>query len=122
MKHLEGLVYGDYLITKYLGNRTWEAQCQKCGLVRSYKTANIKPEKETGGQCSCSKSGIEIGQVFSRLTVIERDLSRISEGSVFWKCKCSCGNITSTTTKHLKNGNTRSCGCLNDDTRKQRII
>ena len=122
MKHLEGLIYGDYLITKYLGNQTWEAQCQKCGLVRSYKTANIKPEKATGGQCTCSKSGVQIGDRFGRLVVLNRDLTKQGEGRVYWNCQCDCGNVVSLSGYPLKSGNTRSCGCLNNDVRRERII
>ena len=122
MKHLENLIYGDYLITKYLGNQTWEAQCQKCGLVRSYKTANIKPEKATGGQCTCSKSGVQIGDRFGRLMVLNRDLTKQGEGRVYWNCQCDCGNVVSLSGKVLKSGNTRSCGCLNNDTRRENII
>ena len=121
MKHLEGLVYGDYLITKYLGNQTWEAQCQKCGLVRSYKTANIKPEKATGGQCTCSKSGVQIGDRFGRLVILNRDLTKQGEGRVYWNCQCDCGNVVSLSGHPLKSGNTRSCGCLNDEVRSARI-
>lgn len=29
-----------------------------------------------------------------------------------WKCVCDCGNITTVSTNDLKNGHTRSCGCL----------
>ena len=122
MKHLEGLIYGDYLITKYLGNQTWEAQCQKCGLIRSYKTANIKPEKENGGLCTCSRNGVQIGERFGRLVVLNRDVSRQGEGRVYWNCQCDCGKTVSLSGKVLKNGNTRSCGCLNDDARRERII
>jgi hypothetical protein len=122
MKYSEGFVYGDYLLTKYLGKQTWEAQCQKCGLVRSYKTANIKPEKATGGQCTCSKSGVQIGDRFGRLVVLNRDLTKQGEGRVYWNCQCDCGNVVSLSGKVLKSGNTRSCGCLNDDVRRERII
>ena len=122
MKYSEGFIYGDYVLTKYLGKQKWEAQCQKCGLIRTYGTANIKPEKETGGLCTCVKSGIQIGDRFGRLVVIKRDLAKVLEGKVYWKCQCDCGNIFSTTTKRLKSGNTRSCGCLNNDVRRERII
>ena len=46
MKNFKGLQYGDYLIEEYIGKSTWRAKCQKCGLERTYKTANIKPERE----------------------------------------------------------------------------
>ena len=122
MKYSKGFIYGDYVLTKYLGNQTWEAQCQRCGLVRSYKTANIKPEKATGGQCTCSKSGVQIGDRFGRLVVLNRDISRQGEGRVCWNCQCDCGKILSLPGKALKSGSTRSCGCLNNDTRRENII
>lgn len=32
---------------------------------------------------------------------------------VFWKCICDCGEIKSILGESLKNGNTKSCGCIN---------
>lgn len=122
MKYSEGFIYGDYVLTKYLGKQKWEAQCQKCGLIRTYKTANIKPEKETGGQCTCARSGIQIGDRFGRLVVLNRDLTKQGEGRVYWNCQCDCGNVVSLSGHPLKSGNTRSCGCLNNDVRRERII
>lgn len=52
------------------------------------------------------------GQKFGRLTVIEQTDKRDSCGSVYWMCKCECGNTTKVITKYLKNGHTKSCGCL----------
>ena len=37
------------------------------------------------------------------------------------KYKCSCGNEIITRIDHVKSGNTKSCGCLNIETRKIRI-
>jgi hypothetical protein len=115
MKNFKGLQYGDYLIEDYIGKGTWRAKCQKCGLERTYKTANIKPERENGGQCPCSKSGIEKGMRFGRLTILERDLTKKDREGISWLCECDCGNITTVKTKHLKSGNTKSCGCYNKD-------
>lgn len=61
------------------------------------------------------------GQVFGRLTVIERADNYISpsgEKRVQWKCQCSCGNVCYVLTKQLRNGKTQSCGCL----RKEKTI
>lgn len=121
MKNLKGLQYGDYLIEDYIGNGTWRAKCQKCGLERTYKTANIKPERENGGQCPCSKSGIEIGDKFARLTVLSRDLTKETGDGIFWNCVCDCGCLTSVRTKDLKSGNTKSCGCYNIEKLSERI-
>lgn len=53
----------------------------------------------------------EHGVQDSRITVIERDLARKGNG-VYWICKCDCGNIFSAHGAKLRNGWTRSCGCL----------
>ena len=50
------------------------------------------------------------GKRFNYLTVIER-YGHDSQGSVTWKCQCDCGNKTITTSRNLKSGHTKSCGC-----------
>lgn len=51
------------------------------------------------------------GQKFGRLTVVEKIGSKKGEG-VLWKCKCDCGGEVDVTGKKLRNGNTKSCGCI----------
>lgn len=51
------------------------------------------------------------GKVFGRLTAIEPTKRRDAKGSVYWRCKCSCGNEKEVTEDCLTNGNTISCGC-----------
>lgn len=50
-----------------------------------------------------------VGESFGRLTV--HSLHSRGEGSVRWLCTCSCGNIVTPTTRDLRSGNTKSCGC-----------
>lgn len=52
-----------------------------------------------------------VGERFSRLTVVE-DAHESRNGRALWKCVCDCGGVTSASTHDLRNGNTRSCGCL----------
>jgi hypothetical protein len=52
------------------------------------------------------------GQRFGRLTVVA--YTRIGRHSA-WVCRCSCGRYTDVVTPSLRNGNTRSCGCLHRD-------
>ena len=52
----------------------------------------------------------EIGNTYGYLTVIER-AENTKEGRAMWKCKCKCGNETLVLGKHLRSGNTKSCGC-----------
>lgn len=52
-----------------------------------------------------------IGQKFNMLTVVEY-YGKTKRGMSRWKCLCDCGNIKIITIGNLKNGNTKSCGCL----------
>lgn len=59
----------------------------------------------------------EIGNIYGYLTVIERDSNDIN-GRARWKCQCKCGKITTVLGKHLRSGNTKSCGCLKQENRR----
>lgn len=55
------------------------------------------------------------GQTFNRLTAIAPTADRDIGGSVIWRCECACGGTAVVPAKHLKSGNTKSCGCLHDE-------
>lgn len=56
--------------------------------------------------------GIDIRyQVFGRLTVVECLGKRYNTSSLYWRCKCECGNSVIVQGCSLKNGSTQSCGC-----------
>lgn len=55
-----------------------------------------------------------IGQRFHRLVTIERVPNRGT--STMWKCRCDCDTIVVVHSKYLRNGRTRSCGCLRRET------
>ena len=52
----------------------------------------------------------EIGNTYGYLTVIER-AENTEEGRARWLCQCKCGNTVVVLGKHLRSGNTKSCGC-----------
>lgn len=52
------------------------------------------------------------GQKFGRLTVIEMSSERTPSGRVKWNCKCSCGNVSVVSSLGLRQGSSKSCGCL----------
>lgn len=58
------------------------------------------------------------GKKFERLTVIKR-VENSKSGQTRWLCKCSCGNETIVWGCHLRNGHTRSCGCMQKEKLKQ---
>ena len=63
------------------------------------------------------------GKKFGRLRVVCLDEERILKekqevingirkcSSIYWICKCDCGNIISVRSCRIKNGKTKSCGC-----------
>lgn len=52
-----------------------------------------------------------IGQKFGKLTV-ESSAGTNKWKHRLWECKCDCGNIVIVDTSRLRNGHTKSCGCL----------
>lgn len=52
-----------------------------------------------------------IGQIFGKLKVLQR-ASNNRWGNPRWWCQCDCGNSKITEGSSLRNGSTRSCGCL----------
>ncbi len=61
------------------------------------------------------------GNRFEKLTVILRSPENDKYGRARWECLCDpkyggCGNVVIVQAGNLKNGNTRSCGCLLKET------
>jgi hypothetical protein len=56
-----------------------------------------------------------IGQKFGRLTVLEY------AGDRKWNCVCGCGEKSRVQTGHLRNGDTKSCGCLHRELTRKRL-
>lgn len=53
------------------------------------------------------------GKCFGRLKVIRRDTYDAKEP--YWVCSCLCGNIVSVSGSRLRQGLTKSCGCLREE-------
>lgn len=41
-------------------------------------------------------------------------------GSHDWVCRCDCGNLKSVLGKYIRNGKSKSCGCLTRDMRAEK--
>lgn len=53
------------------------------------------------------------GQIFGELTVLYQDEKVLGDNRARWVCQCSCGNIKKGIPGvNLRNGKTKSCGCL----------
>lgn len=62
-----------------------------------------------------------IGQRFNRLVVIKDDGTRSAKGEIRWLCQCDCGNLYHALGYRLRNGRTKSCGCLNNEKKRERF-
>ena len=62
----------------------------------------------------------ETGKRYSRLTVMAFDDNNIRPTN-HWLCTCNCGNVVSIGGRELRYGRTKSCGCLNDEKRRERV-
>lgn len=69
-----------------------------------------------------TKSGRKdiVGKVFGRLTVVE--YSHTKNKKAYWKCLCACGKECIVEGAKLRNGHTKSCGCLLKDINKSRTV
>ncbi len=56
------------------------------------------------------------GKKYNRLTVVSFDFKKGTNYN--WNCICDCGNSISVRSNSLKDGNTKSCGCLYNESRK----
>lgn len=54
---------------------------------------------------------IKEGSIFGKLTVVKRQGSSNNHKKL-WFCKCECGNACTVRSDQLRNGRTKSCGCL----------
>lgn len=59
------------------------------------------------------------GQTFNRLTVVSK--GETNGKRTAWECLCQCGNTKTVLAFQLKNGNTKSCGCLNSEMAAERL-
>lgn len=61
-----------------------------------------------------------VGQKFGRLEVLSA-AGKDTRNCRRWVCKCDCGNESEVVTWRLRNGNTKSCGCLHIESILKRV-
>jgi hypothetical protein len=100
------------------GNVRWLCRCE-CGTERAVVERSLR--KGVSRSCGCLARELArgtvidlAGQVFGRLKVLAR-AENDKHGEARWLCKCECGNDTERVVAGscLRDGQTRSCGCLN---------
>ena len=105
-----GKKVGYLTVIEYLGKSQWLCRCD-CGADTTVTTKYLNRGKNQS--CGCKKTihyEDFTGARFGRLVAIEH----VSPNS--WKCQCDCGNTKVIRACSLKNGNTKSCGCIGGHT------
>lgn len=102
----------------------WKCRCD-CNNIIEISTTDLRANRIRS--CGClqkhpRRSKIKhcrqllndlTGQKIHRLLVIKRD--NLESKHVYWQCLCDCGNYTSVESRNLRNGITKSCGCLHKE-------
>lgn len=97
----------------------WKCKCD-CGNIVLKSSEYLKTTKRPYcGKCKLDKVRSYnfkdlTNQKFNNLLVLEL---YSTDKSTIWKCQCDCGNITYVAGGHLKDGHTKSCGCLKGEIR-----
>lgn len=90
----------------------WKCLCD-CGNEKIIRSDCLQSGHTKS--CGCNMRGHrvidETGNKYGKLTVLERAGSD-RDKKALWLCQCECGNTTITTGKRLRNGTTKSCGCI----------
>lgn len=117
---MTGQRFGKLVVTKRLENHIcpsgqiktiWLCKCDCGNTIDAYAEA-LRNGVTT--HCGCSlKSIIDLtGQRFYRLVVLEKSSKKSKTNHLqYWKCKCDCGKICDVSSRGLRGGSTRSCGC-----------
>ena len=128
VKDLTGNRYGRLVVTGQApskgGHIYWNCRCD-CGNECQVESYHLRSGHTKS--CGCirkermrEKGRGLAGRRYGRLTVISP--VEEADGSVkFWKCRCDCGNEVICLRDNLYSGDTRSCGCLQSETRKQNM-
>lgn len=61
------------------------------------------------------------GHTYGRLTVLRRGGSG-KRRQAMWACACTCGKTVEVIGRNLRSGNSKSCGCWNDEVRRTRPL
>lgn len=120
MKDLTGLRFGMLVVESRAddikpGRPSWNCRCD-CGNSTRVSSTGLTKTNGTKS-CGClrrkpSPACIDLtGQIFGMLTVLHKDHTS-EDGKAKWVCRCECGQLITVLSESLRNGSTKSCGCL----------
>ena len=110
-------------------------KCRTCGSSFKRTSINHKNSIKSGGKTYCGfkcmgkdrtgktlniKRKNYLSEQFNRWTCLRQHSERCgSKGSYYILCECECGIVKYVNLQDLKYGKSKSCGCWNDEVRKE---
>lgn len=92
------------------GSNLIECECQCEKKTRTTMTISTLLRGRSK-RCGC-ETDIRTGDKFGRWTVLDKTNTKQSSRSDMWRCQCECGEIREVLSSALRNGRSKSCGCL----------
>ena len=94
----------------------WKCRCDCGNIITARITAlhngSVFQCQECAKQERASQAIDETGNIYGKLTVLQRDFSKPnSQKNAYWLCQCECGNKVIVKGTKLRNGQ-QSCGCI----------
>lgn len=108
----------------YIEKERWAKCLCTCGSTHKARVASLTTNNIKSCGCLLSDGNKDRYQdltdrKFDRLLVIAKSDNYPIKG-VHWICQCDCGNLKIIAANSLTTGKTKSCGCLNQELKKQR--
>lgn len=104
----------------------WKCKCD-CGNEIITSTPQLKKENKPRS-CGCSRNnmwenkfGLLIGSKYNRWTILEKYEKKKNNRQYFYKCQCDCGGIGIVSASSLRNGRSKSCGCVKNESASKRF-
>ena len=98
----------------------WRGKCD-CGKEKTFRGDNLSEKTKS---CGCLHTPDLSGQRFGRLVVLDKHRThrRKTHTVKQWMCKCDCSKVVWVNSQDLKTQHTKSCGCLQRETNRNRLL
>lgn len=106
---------GNFIVRGVLpgpGKTRYEVACRICGGYAIKQASNLSRDLTCSKRCHARQRAREhIGERYGRLVIVDVTDER-QQRAIRYLCLCDSGETITVCLSELKNGNTRSCGCL----------